>query len=134
MKTTVSDKLTDSPCALVAGMFGWTGNMERLAMANAHQKTDDPQREYYMKQKKNFEINPRHPVIKDLLRRVKDDPEDVTAKETANVLFSTCNINFHCLILRIEVLVNSIYRPCFVLQALSDLVLWFRIRMSLHKR
>lgn len=92
LKTTVSDKLTDSPCALVAGMFGWTGNMERLAMANAHQKTDDPQREYYMKQKKNFEINPRHPVIKDLLRRVKDDPEDVTAKETANVLFSTCTL------------------------------------------
>lgn len=134
MKTTVSDKLTDSPCALVAGMFGWTGNMERLAMANAHQKTDDPQREYYMKQKKNFEINPRHPVIKDLLRRVKDDPEDATAKETANVLFSTCNINSHCLILYIEVLVNSIYRPAFILQALLDLVLWFRIRMSLHKR
>lgn len=89
MKTSVSERLTDSPCALVAGMFGWTGNMERLAMANAHQKMEDPQREYYMKQKKNLEINPKHPIIKDLLRRVKDDQEDQKAKDIAVMMFRT---------------------------------------------
>lgn len=92
LKTEISERLTDSPCALVAGMFGWTGNMERLAMANAHQKTDDPQREYYMKQKKNLEINPRHPIIKDLLRRVKDDPEDPKAKDIALMMFRTATL------------------------------------------
>lgn len=45
-------------------MFGWTGNMERLAMSNAHQKSDDPMRSYHLNQKKTLEINPRHPVIK----------------------------------------------------------------------
>lgn len=45
-------------------MFGWTGNMERLAMSNAHQKSDDPMRSYHLSQKKTLEINPRHPVIK----------------------------------------------------------------------
>lgn len=40
----VSERLTDSPCALVASMFGWTGNMERLAVSNAHQKSEDAQR------------------------------------------------------------------------------------------
>lgn len=92
LKAAISERLTDSPCALVAGMFGWTGNMERLAMANAHQKSEDPQREYYMKQKKNLEINPRHPLIKDLLRRVKDDPEDDKAKDIALMMFRTATL------------------------------------------
>jgi len=51
-KASVSERLSDSPCALVASMFGWTGNMERLAVSNAHQKSDDPQRSYYLNQKK----------------------------------------------------------------------------------
>ena len=57
-KALVSERLSNSPCALVASMFGWTGNMERLALANAHQKTDDPQRQYYLNQRKTLEINP----------------------------------------------------------------------------
>lgn len=52
-------------------MFGWTGNMERLAMSNAHQKADDPMRSYHLNQKKTLEINPRHPVIKGKRKRIK---------------------------------------------------------------
>lgn len=73
-------------------MFGWTGNMERLALSNAHQKADDPQREFYLKQRKSLEINPRHPLMKDLLRRVKDDPDDQKAKDIAVMLFRTGNL------------------------------------------
>lgn len=88
----VSDRLTDTPCALVASLFGWTGNMERLALSSAHQKTDDPQRTYYLNQKKTLEINPRHPVIRNLLNRVEADPDDQTAKETALMLFRTATL------------------------------------------
>ena len=88
-KAYVSEKLTNSPCALVASMFGWTGNMERLALSNAHQKSDDPQRSYYLNQKKAMEINPRHPVIKELLRRVSKDAEDESAKEISKILLNT---------------------------------------------
>ncbi|XP_069675005.1 endoplasmin [Periplaneta americana] len=91
-KATVSERLSDSPCALVAGMFGWTGNMERLAISNAHQKADDPQRSYYLNQKKTLEINPRHPLIKELLRRVEDDPSDATAKDIAVMMFRTATL------------------------------------------
>lgn len=45
MKATISERLDDSPCALVASTFGWTGNMERLVLSNAHQKREDPNRE-----------------------------------------------------------------------------------------
>lgn len=88
-KAYISDKLTNTPCVLVASLFGWTGNMQRLALANAHQKSDDPQRSYYLSQKQAFEVNPYHPVIRELLRRVEKDPQDESAKETAEVLFNT---------------------------------------------
>jgi heat shock protein beta len=63
--------------------------MERLAVSNAHQKSDDPQRSYYLNQKKTLEINPRHPLIKELLIRVEDDPADPIAKEIAVMMFRT---------------------------------------------
>ncbi|KAK9759172.1 Hsp90 protein [Popillia japonica] len=91
-KATVSERLSDSPCALVASMFGWTGNMERLAISNAHQKADDPQRSYYLNQKKTLEINPRHPLMRELLKRVNDDPSDPTAKDMAVMLFKTATL------------------------------------------
>lgn len=91
-KTVVSERLTDSPCALVASMFGWTGNMERLAVSNAHQKADDPQKNYYLNQKKILEINPRHPLIRELLRRVEADTTDATAKDIAVMMFKTATL------------------------------------------
>jgi len=91
-KASVSERLSDSPCALVAGVFGWTGNMERLAVSNAHQKSDDPQRSFYLSQKKTLEINPRHPLIKELLRRVQDNASDPTAKEIAVMMFQTATL------------------------------------------
>ncbi|CAK9826726.1 Hsp90b1 [Anthophora retusa] len=91
-KAQVSERLTDSPCALVASMFGWTGNMERLAISNAHQKTDDPQKTYYLNQKKTLEINPRHPLIKELLHRVENDANDQTAKDIALMMFRTATL------------------------------------------
>lgn len=92
LKAQISERLSNSPCALVAGMFGWTGNMERLALSNAHQKSDDPQRSYYLNQKKTLEINPRHPLIRELLRRVEADEADETAKDLAVMMFRTATL------------------------------------------
>lgn len=90
-KAILSERLSDSPCALVAGLFGWTGNMERLALSNAHQKADDPQRTYYLNQRKTLEINPRHPLIKELLRRVDNEDTDA-AKDLALMMFRTATL------------------------------------------
>ncbi|XP_011494775.1 PREDICTED: endoplasmin [Ceratosolen solmsi marchali] len=91
-KAQISERLTNSPCALVASMFGWTGNMERLAISNAHQKADDPQKSYYLNQKKILEINPHHPLIRELLRRVEEDKEDETTKKMALMMFQTATL------------------------------------------
>lgn len=91
-RAVVSERLSDSPCALVASLFGWTGNMERLAVSNAHQKSDDPQKSYYLNQKKTLEINPRHPLMRELLKRVSDDQNDPTAKDMALMMFRTATL------------------------------------------
>lgn len=93
-KASISERLSKTPCALVASMFGWTGNMERLALSNAHQKSDDPQRTYYLNQKKALEINPRHPLIRELLRRIEteDEIDQDLAKEMAVMMFNTATL------------------------------------------
>jgi heat shock protein beta len=91
-KAVITERLTTSPCALVASTFGWSGNMERIMKAQAYQKTNDPNNQYYANQKKTLEINPRHPLIKELKRRVEDAKEDQTTKDLANVLFETATL------------------------------------------
>ncbi|XP_063821151.1 endoplasmin [Ostrinia nubilalis] len=88
-RAVVSRRLARSPAALAATAFGWTGNMERLALSNAHQKADDAQRKHHLMQKKLLEINPRHPVVAELLRRVTDDPDGAAALQAAETLYRT---------------------------------------------
>ena len=84
----VSDRLVKTPMALIASQYGYDGNMERIARAQAHQKGGgDSTMNYYINQKKTLEINPRHPLVKDLLRRIEDSKDDQTAFDLANVMF-----------------------------------------------
>merc|ERR1711915_1086815 len=79
LRAEVSERLDESPCALITSKFGWTGNMQKIIQSQTHSKTQDMQRDYYLNQKKTLEVNPRHPLIKELLRRVEDNPADNTA-------------------------------------------------------
>ena len=89
----VSDRLVQTPMALVASQWGYDGNMERIARAQAYQKSGgDATMNYYLNQKKTLEINPRHPLIKDLLRRVEDSKDDKTALDLANVMVEAATL------------------------------------------
>merc|ERR1719367_1521282 len=92
LRAEISERLDKSPCALITSRFGWTANMQRIIQSQTHSKTQDMQRDYYLNQKKALEINPRHPLIKELLRRVEDNPEDATAKEMALMMFNTATL------------------------------------------
>ena len=41
-KAAISQRLTESPCALVASSYGWSGNMERIMNSQAYAKSKDP--------------------------------------------------------------------------------------------
>merc|ERR1712228_591264 len=92
LRAELSERLDASPCALITSRFGWTANMQRIIGSQTHSKTNDMQRDYYLNQKKALEINPRHPLIKELLRRVEDNPSDETAKEMALMMFNTATL------------------------------------------
>merc|ERR1719450_878383 len=92
LRAEISERLDKSPCALITSRFGWTANMQRIIQSQTHSKTQDMQRDYYLNQKKALEINPRHPLIKELLRRVEDNPADTSAKEMAIMMFNTATL------------------------------------------
>ncbi|EMD40828.1 hypothetical protein CERSUDRAFT_111414 [Gelatoporia subvermispora B] len=91
----ISNRLVTSSCAVVADMFGYTANIERMmSSAPANQGSKSPMHEFAKKQKL-LEINPKSPLIQGLLRRVEqlpaeDEEPDVEAenelKEVASVL------------------------------------------------
>jgi len=92
LRAEISERLDSSPCALITSRFGWTANMQRIIHSQTHSKTQDMQRDYYLSQKKALEINPRHPLIKELLRRVEDNPGDEVAKDMALMMFNTATL------------------------------------------
>jgi len=92
LKAEISERLSNSPCALITSKFGWTANMQRIIQSQTHSKSQDMQRDYYLNQKKTLEVNPRHPLIKELLRRIEDNPADDTAKDMALMLYNTATL------------------------------------------
>merc|ERR1712093_446758 len=63
-----------------------------------------------MSGRKTLEINANHPVITDLLAKVKNDKEDKPALDTAQVLFQTALIESGYEIADPSALVNRVYR------------------------
>merc|ERR1711915_401440 len=60
--------------------------------------------------RKTLEVNPNHPVVADLLTKVKADKENAAAMDTAQVLFQTALIESGYEIADPSALVNRVYR------------------------
>merc|ERR1712063_175573 len=63
-----------------------------------------------MSGRKHLEVNNNHPVVVDLLSKVKADKEDSAAKDTAQVLFQTALIESGYELADASALVNRVYR------------------------
>ncbi|XP_073003632.1 heat shock protein 90-5, chloroplastic [Typha latifolia] len=89
-KVQVSKRLSSSPCVLVSGKFGWSANMERLMKA---QTLGDTSSLEFMRGRRILEINPDHPIIKDLNAACKNEPESAEAKRAVDLLYDTALIS-----------------------------------------
>ena len=85
-QVTVSNRLVSSPCCVVTSQYGWSANMERIMKAQALRDTSTMG---YMAAKKHLEINPDHPIIKNLKDKADADKNDKSVKDLVMLLFET---------------------------------------------
>jgi len=85
-KVVVSNRINESPCVLVTSEYGWSSNMERIMKAQALR---DNSMTSYMVSKKTMEVNPEHPIMKELKDKAAADKSDKTVKDLVWLLFDT---------------------------------------------
>merc|ERR1711871_803289 len=71
-KVSISKHLVQSPVVVLSADYGWTAQMEKGMKSQAFA---DQSKFEFMKSKRMFEINPRHPMIVELNTRLKEKPE-----------------------------------------------------------
>merc|ERR1712146_460356 len=106
-KVEISKRLTDSPVVVVTSQFGYSAQQEKVMKSQAFQNKDQMSS---MAGRKTLEINANHPVIIDLLSKVKASKDDSAALDTAQVLFQTALIESGYEIADPSALVNRVYR------------------------
>merc|ERR1719330_1283630 len=106
-KVEISKRLTESPVVVVTSQFGYSAQQEKVMKAQAFQNKDQLS---MMSGRKTLEINPNHPVVVDLLAKVKTDKSDKAAVDTAQVLFQTALIESGYELADASALVNRVYR------------------------
>jgi HSP90 family molecular chaperone len=102
----LSKRLVESPCVVVSSQWGHSAKQERVMKGQAFGQQDMMM---MMAGMKTLEINPNHPVIVDLLNRVKDDKDDEQAVSTASVLFQAALLDSGYEISDPSALVSKIY-------------------------
>merc|ERR1712187_122694 len=106
-KVELSKRLTESPVVVVTSQFGYSAQQEKVMKAQAFQNKDQLS---MMSGRKTLEVNPNHPVIADLLSKVKADKDAKPALDTAQVLFQTALLESGYEIADPSALVNRVYR------------------------
>lgn len=106
-KVSISNRLANSPCVLVTGQYGWSANMERIMKA---QTFADASKQAYMTSKKTLEINPRHPMIKELATKSSENPDDPGLRDLANLLFDAALIQSGFSMENVEEFASRIHR------------------------
>lgn len=83
-------RLTTTPCVLTTSEWGWSAQMQRIMKAQALR---DDSMSSVMSGKPTMEINPNSKLIRTLKKMLDEDPENVTLRSSAVLLFETAQIS-----------------------------------------
>merc|ERR1719305_1062358 len=83
-KVSISKHLVQSPVVVLSADYGWTAQMEKVMKSQAFA---DQSKFEFMKSKRMFEINPRHPIIIELNNRIKENVDDSQVKDQVMSLY-----------------------------------------------
>merc|ERR1712146_749748 len=83
-KVSIPKHLVRSPVVVLSADYGWAAQMEKVMKSQAFA---DQSKFEFMKSKRMFEINPRHPMIVELNSRIKDSKADDTTKDMVMSLY-----------------------------------------------
>lgn len=93
-KVSISNKLVDAPLFIFTSQYGYSAQMEKINKAQAF--TNQEKAPSYMLAKKTLELNPNHPVMKQLLNELKEsDDSELSGPSTeyADLLFQMAILN-----------------------------------------
>merc|ERR1712182_81195 len=79
VKVSISKRVETTPTIIVTSQYGNSANMERIMRAQAF---SEKQSMGMMMSQKTMELNPRHPIVNELLQKVKDEQ---TNEDTENL-------------------------------------------------
>ncbi|RYG65144.1 hypothetical protein EON64_12550, partial [archaeon] len=85
-KVIVSQRVESSPAVIVTSQYGHTANMERIMRA---QTFANPEVLKSMQASKTLELNPRHPIIVELNKKVQSEPDAESTKNLAHLIFDS---------------------------------------------
>merc|ERR1711871_224240 len=80
VKVSISKRVETTPTIIVTSQYGNSANMERIMRAQAF---SEKQSMGMMMSQKTMELNPRHPIINELLTKVKDEKTDEDTENLA---------------------------------------------------
>jgi len=86
----ISKHLVQSPVVVLSADYGWTAQMEKVMKSQAFA---DQSKFEFMKSKRMFEINPRHPMIVELNSRVKDEKANDDTKDMVMSLYMSAVVS-----------------------------------------
>merc|ERR550537_217065 len=83
-KVAISKHLVQSPVVVLSADYGWTAQMEKVMKSQAFA---DQSKFEFMKSKRMFEINPRHPMIVELNNKIAAGSADDSTKDMVISLY-----------------------------------------------
>eukprot|EP00178_Gracilaria_changii_P013598 TRINITY_DN383_c0_g1_i1.p1 TRINITY_DN383_c0_g1~~TRINITY_DN383_c0_g1_i1.p1 ORF type:complete len:853 (-),score=221.93 TRINITY_DN383_c0_g1_i1:1983-4541(-) len=90
-KVKISSRLSQSVCVLSTDQYGYSARMEIIMKAQAF--ADPDSFSYMMPKAKIMELNPHHPIVKEMLGMVLEGGQDDRAAELGHLVYDTALIS-----------------------------------------